>query len=104
RNNQPITSLAILGFRDFGIQGFKVNRKSLNQEISNSMIRPRQILLKIAFIWVFLLSLVPEISAQNKFLEPSEVYNPGRLRGVVITEIAGGLLISAGLYYLWYRK
>jgi hypothetical protein len=26
------------------------------------------------------------------------------LRGVVISEIAGGLLISTGLYFLWYRK
>src|SRR5260221_10917592 len=68
------------------------------------MSRLRQILLKIAFFLVFLLSLIPESSAQNKFLEPSAVYNPSRLRGLAITEIAGGILISAGLYYLWYRK
>jgi len=68
------------------------------------MSRLRQILLKITFFLVFLLSLIPELSAQNKFLEPSAVYNPARLRGLAITEIAGGILISAGLYYLWYRK
>lgn len=64
----------------------------------------KHFILKIAFLLVFLLSLIPDLSAQNKFLEPSDVYNPGRLRGVVLTEIAGGILISAGLYFLWYRK
>jgi len=64
----------------------------------------KRFLLKFSFSLVFIFSLIPDLSAQNKFLEPSDVYNPGRLRGVVISEIAGGMLISAGLYFLWYRK
>ncbi|HTQ65426.1 MAG TPA: DUF2279 domain-containing protein [Puia sp.] len=68
------------------------------------MFRPKYILLKIAFVFAFLLSLIPEVEAQNKFLTPSDQYNPDRLRGVVISEIAGGLVVSAGLYFLWYRK
>jgi Predicted periplasmic lipoprotein (DUF2279) len=49
-----------------------------------------------------LLSL--EGKSQNEFLKPSPVYQPDRLAGVVITEVAGGVAISAGLYFLWYRK
>ncbi len=64
----------------------------------------RSILIKIGFLAASLFSFVPEINAQNKFLQPSDQYMPGRLRGVVITEIAGGILVSVGLYYLWYRK
>jgi hypothetical protein len=68
------------------------------------MSRLKHILSKIAISLTFLLSLVPEVEAQNKFLTPSDQYNPDRLRGVVISEIAGGLVVSAGLYFLWYRK
>lgn len=68
------------------------------------MTRLRYILLKNVLLLVFLLSFIPEMNAQNNFLEPSPQYMPGRLRGVAITEIAGGILVSAGLYYLWYRK
>jgi len=68
------------------------------------MIRLKQIVLHITFLLVLILSFIPEINAQNKFLEPSDQYNPGRLRGVAIAEIAGGILVSAGLHYLWYRK
>jgi len=68
------------------------------------MIKLRYFLLKSCFLLVFFISFVPEMRAQNKFLEPSAQYNPDRLKGVVITEIAGGLLISTGLYFLWYRK
>jgi len=68
------------------------------------MARIRYILLTNALSIVFLLSLIPETNAQNKFLEPSPQYNPDRLRGVLISEIAGGIAVSVGLYYLWYRK
>src|ERR1700730_15941568 len=68
------------------------------------MIKLRHFLLKYAFIPVFLLSVIPEAQSQNGFPEPANQYNPKRLRGVVITEIAGGLLVTTGLYYLWYRK
>jgi len=42
--------------------------------------------------------------AQQDFLPPSNVYRQDRLRTVIITEAASGLAISAGLYFLWYRK
>jgi len=42
--------------------------------------------------------------AQQVFLPPSPVYQPDRLKTVVITEIATGVAISAGLYFLWYKK
>lgn len=42
--------------------------------------------------------------AQDIFLPPSTTYQPDRLRTVVITEVATGVAISAGLYFLWYRK
>ena len=42
--------------------------------------------------------------AQDIFLPPSAVYQPDRLKTVVITEVATGIAISAGLYFLWYRK
>jgi hypothetical protein len=42
--------------------------------------------------------------AQGIFLPPSAIYQPDRLKTVVITEVATGIAISAGLYFLWYRK
>jgi hypothetical protein len=42
--------------------------------------------------------------AQSIFLPPSITYQPDRLKTVVITEVATGVAISAGLYFLWYRK
>jgi Predicted periplasmic lipoprotein (DUF2279) len=42
--------------------------------------------------------------AQEIFLPPRTSYNPDRLKTVVITEVATGVAISAGLYFLWYRK
>lgn len=68
------------------------------------MIKLRYLLVKYSFLLVFFLSLLQEIQAQNTFLPPSNQYNPDRLKGVVISELAGGLLISTGLYFLWYRK
>lgn len=41
---------------------------------------------------------------QSLFLPPSITYRPERLRTVVISEAATGIAISAGLYFLWYRK
>jgi hypothetical protein len=65
--------------------------------------------LRFLFLRFFLLislalSFIPEARTQDGFLPPSPVYNPDRLRAVVITEVAGGILVSAGLYFLWYRK
>ena len=68
------------------------------------MMKFRFCILKYALLLIFLLSLIPEAPGQATFLAPSAEYNPDRLRGVVISEIAGGILVSAGLYYLWYRK
>ena len=50
--------------------------------------------------------LISSISgfAQDIFLPPSATYRQDRLRTVVITEVATGVAISAGLYFLWYRK
>ncbi len=42
--------------------------------------------------------------AQELFLPPSATYQPDRLKTIVITEAATGVAISAGLYFLWYRK
>jgi len=42
--------------------------------------------------------------AQGLFLPPSAVYQPDRLKTVVISEVATGVVISAGLYFLWYSK
>ena len=42
--------------------------------------------------------------AQGVFLPPSTTYRPDRLKTVVISEVATGVAISAGLYFLWYRK
>ena len=42
--------------------------------------------------------------AQEIFLPPRPAYNPDRLKTIVITEVATGVAISAGLYFLWYRK
>ena len=42
--------------------------------------------------------------AQSLFIPPSATYRPDRLKTVVITEVATGVAISAGLYFLWYRK
>src|ERR1700716_565760 len=44
------------------------------------------------------------LKAQQYALPPSDIYRPERLRTVVITEVAIGLVASAGLYYLWYKK
>jgi hypothetical protein len=42
--------------------------------------------------------------AQGVFLPPNANYRQDRLKTVVITEVATGIAISAGLYFLWYRK
>lgn len=42
--------------------------------------------------------------AQGIFLPPSSTYQPDRLKTIVVTEVATGVVISAGLYFLWYRK
>ena len=68
------------------------------------MIKLRFFLLKCLFLLVFFLSLVSELHSQHGFLEPSSQYNPDRLKAVVISEIAGGILVSTGLYFLWYKK
>jgi hypothetical protein len=57
-----------------------------------------------ALISICLLLSSVETFAQSVFLPPSPVYQPDRLKTVVITEVATGVAISAGLYFLWYRK
>ncbi|HVY74844.1 MAG TPA: DUF2279 domain-containing protein [Puia sp.] len=63
----------------------------------------RRALLCGSLLLVFAFDFLPA-RAQNSFLPPSDRYRPDRLRTVVITEAATGVVISAGLYFLWYRK
>jgi len=65
--------------------------------------RIRNGLLRFGFILVFLLEFLNGQS-QSGFLPPGDRYNPNRMRAVIITEVASGVAISAGLYFLWYRK
>ena len=44
------------------------------------------------------------LCAQKDFFQPSENYNPGRVRGTVIVETIAGTAITIGLNYLWYKK
>ncbi|HEV3250406.1 MAG TPA: DUF2279 domain-containing protein [Puia sp.] len=60
--------------------------------------------LKNSLLLIFFLVFIQGLQSQTGFLEPANVYNARQLRGVAITEIAGGILITTGLYYLWYRK
>lgn len=57
-------------------------------------------------VMFFLCLLISSTSGftQGVFLPPSITYQPDRLKTVVITEVATGVAISAGLYFLWYRK
>ena len=43
-------------------------------------------------------------SAQSFFLPPSEGFRQDRFKTVIITETAIGLVASAGLYFLWYKR
>jgi Predicted periplasmic lipoprotein (DUF2279) len=63
----------------------------------------RNLLSKPLLLICFLLSSIGGI-AQDIFLPPSATYQPDRLKTVVISEVATGVVISAGLYFLWYRK
>src|SRR2546423_3450889 len=67
------------------------------------MIKSTRANFKTGFLFLFL--LVCKISHAQQFaLQPSNTFNPGRLKKVVISEAAGGIIASVGLYYLWYRK
>jgi hypothetical protein len=68
------------------------------------MTKLRYFLLKFALLPIIYLGFPHQSHAQKDFLEPSSQYNPSRLKAVVASEIAGGILITTGLYYLWYRK
>ncbi len=63
----------------------------------------RSALLRIAFLMVFICEFLNGW-AQTAFLPPASEYNSGRMRTVILTELASGVAISAGLYFLWYRK
>jgi hypothetical protein len=68
------------------------------------MTKLRYFLPKYSVLILVYMGLIQQSFAQKGFLEPSSQYNPPRLRGVVASEIAGGLLVTTGLYYLWYHK
>ncbi len=55
------------------------------------------------FLAGFFCCIVSFANSQH-FLPPSEVYRPDRLRKVVITEVVVSAAVSAGLYFLWYKK
>lgn len=63
----------------------------------------RNALIRIAFLIVFLCEFLHG-HTQSGFLPASDQYRAGRMRTVIITEVASGVAISAGLYFLWYRK
>ena len=63
----------------------------------------RSALLRITFLMVFICEFLNGW-AQTAFLPPASEYNSGRMRTVILTELASGVAISAGLYFLWYRK
>ena len=65
--------------------------------------RCRVIIARPLVIICLLVSSMTDI-AQDIFLPPSPVYQPDRLKTVVIPEVATGIAISAGLHFLWYRK
>ena len=52
---------------------------------------------------MILLSWLARTYAQD-FFEPAQKYDPGRVRGIVISEAIAGTLITVGLNYLWYKK
>ncbi len=58
---------------------------------------------QLSWIFAFILFTV-NLQAQNAFLEPTEQFNAARFRGVVASEVGIGVLATAGLYFLWYRK
>jgi hypothetical protein len=60
-------------------------------------------LLRFVLILVLLFEFLGG-QAQSGFLPRSDRYIPGRMRTVIISEVATGVAISAGLYFLWYRK
>jgi hypothetical protein len=69
---------------------------SLGFRCRNRIARP------LVFLCLSAVSLTS--TAQEIFLPPSTTYQPSRLKTVVISEVATGVAISAGLYFLWYRK
>ncbi|MFL5786784.1 MAG: DUF2279 domain-containing protein [Flavisolibacter sp.] len=54
--------------------------------------------------FIFLLFTVEFSHAQQYALPPSPVYNSDRLKKVIISEAALGVVASVGLYLLWYKK
>jgi hypothetical protein len=68
------------------------------------MFKLRHDRLKYSILLMIFLGCTSELYSQKGFLEPSSQFNPSRLRGVVASEVATGLLATTGLYYLWYRK
>lgn len=58
-----------------------------------------------SILWLqIVLMFVKTTCAQQFAFPPSTTYQPDRLKKVVVTEAAIGIVASVGLYYLWYRK
>ena len=56
-------------------------------------------------VLVLLISFSVQVgNAQQYFLPPSPTYRQDRFKTVIITETAIGLVASAGLYFLWYKR
>ena len=56
-------------------------------------------------LWIQILLIFAESANGQQFaFPPSQTYQPDRLKKVVIIESAAGVLVSVGLYYLWYKK
>src|ERR1700712_47097 len=60
--------------------------------------------MKKSLITVALVISLSGAFGQGGFLPPAATFNQNRLKMVVITEAATGIVISTGLYFLWYRK
>ncbi|HEV7621699.1 MAG TPA: DUF2279 domain-containing protein [Flavisolibacter sp.] len=67
------------------------------------MLKLQRISFKCGFVFLFLIFF--QLSGAQQFaIQPSNVYRPDRLKGVLLSEAALGAVASIGLYYLWYRK
>lgn len=56
-------------------------------------------------LWVQVFLIFAEAANGQQFaFPPSSTYQPDRLKKIVLTETAIGIVASVGLYYLWYKK
>jgi hypothetical protein len=81
-----------------------LKRRNIVEYYLPIMTKLGNLLLKVELVLNLCFAFHLQSFPQKGFLEPSLQYNPSRLGAVVVSELAGGLLVTTGLYYLWYRK